>query len=87
MKNKSVEFLVDLVKKYPVLDPVFPSILEATEALTNCFKNKNKLIFGVDAHAPWDFDRIDYNYFSKFLTDLNLSDNDILKELEFKNVK
>ena len=50
-------------------------------------KHKNKLIFGVDAHAPWDFDRIDYNYFSKFLKDLNLSDNDILKELEFKKIK
>lgn len=44
MKNKSVEFLVDLVKRYPILDSVFPSILDATESLVNCFKNKNKLL-------------------------------------------
>ena len=44
MKNKSVEFLVDLLKRYPILDSVFPSILDATESLVNCFKSKNKLL-------------------------------------------
>lgn len=44
MKNKSVEFLVDLVKRYPILDSVFPSILDAAESLVDCFKNKNKLL-------------------------------------------
>ena len=44
MKNKSVEFLVDLIKRYPILDSVFPSILDATEVLVDCFKNNNKLL-------------------------------------------
>lgn len=44
MKNKSVEFLVELVNRYNELDSIFPSILNATEELCKAFKNDNKLL-------------------------------------------
>ena len=47
-------------------------------------KHGNKLIFGVDAHAPSDFDRIDYSYFSHFLEETKLDKNLILDKLTFK---
>ena len=47
-------------------------------------KHKNKLIFGVDAHAPQDFDKVDYEYFEEFLKDLDADRSLILDKLEFK---
>lgn len=43
----------------------------------------NKFIFGVDAHAPFDFDKIDYEYFDKFLKETEINENKIIKELKF----
>lgn len=50
-------------------------------------KHGNKIIFGVDAHAPFDFDKIDYDYFSKFSAEIGLNEHNLLKELGFKKVK
>ena len=58
----------------------YPSLVFFEKAV----KHKNKLIFGVDAHAPHDFDKIDYNYFEEFLKDLNADRSLILDKLEFK---
>lgn len=43
----------------------------------------NKFIFGVDAHAPSDFDKIDYDYFTLFLKETGIDENKIIKELKF----
>lgn len=43
----------------------------------------NRFIFGVDAHAPWDFDKINYPYFDEFLKETGITSSDILTELPF----
>ena len=53
----------------------------------NFFKTAKKIgckfIFGVDAHAPFDFDKIDYDYFDKFLKETGISEEEVLKDLKF----
>lgn len=44
----------------------------------------NKFIFGVDAHAPFDFDKIDYDYFDYFLKETRINKDNIVNNLEFK---
>lgn len=47
----------------------------------------NRFIFGVDAHSPHDFDKIDYEYFDKFLKETKIDENEIMKELNFYEKK
>ncbi len=47
----------------------------------------NKFIFGVDAHAIMDFEKINYDYFDKFLKETGISEEEIIKELDFKKNK
>lgn len=78
MKNKSVEFLVDLINRYTVLDSIFPNILNATEVLVECFKNGKKLLCCGNGGSAADCEHLVGELMKGFILPRNISNE--LKE-------